>query len=93
MLRVEIKEGFHLPEMISGVSGAGKAYTFYKQSAYVDLGKAYPEEITINHNQPSDAYPVGVYTLEMSSFKVEKGRLQIDLYNLKLKPLNQAKAA
>jgi len=64
----------------SGISGrTQKPYTIREQLAYVDLGKAFPVEIKLSlpDGRP-DAYPVGVYELDPSSFFVGRfGELMV----------------
>jgi hypothetical protein len=83
---VEVKvSAFTLREGIA--RGSGKPYSMREQSAWVDTGKAYPQELRFilrDRPQIQDAVPVGKYVLDESAIYVDKnGSLQINIHSMK----------
>lgn len=86
-MQIEILEGRNEVKAIQKRDGSG---SYYVQVAYIDLGKAYPEEFQFGVASPAHGYPVGRYRLAPQSFKVNQyGRLEINGYDFKLIPLAQ----
>lgn len=62
--------------------------TVYEQKAFAHLGGVFPVQFTLTHDDHKNAYEIGEYQLAPESFKIGPyGDLQIDRYNLKLKPI------
>lgn len=72
----------------------GQTKVFYKQQAAIVLpGGQFPVPFMVGIDTPAVAYKEGVkYSLSTSSFKIERGRLGLDAYNLSLVPISDADA-
>lgn len=56
----------------------GKEYVIREQSGWIDLGKAYPQEVRIPVEQGKDAYPAGHYAMDPSCLYVDRfGKLSL----------------
>lgn len=92
MLKIEIVAGANEVEsrnVTDKQTGAIKA--FYNQYGYAHLGGAYPVKMKIPLSSPVDAYPVGEYQLDLSSFRIGRfDALEINPFNIKLTPLKGA---
>lgn len=88
MIKIEVKNPG--TEHVTGTSKQGRPYSFYRQSAYAHLpGKAYPVEFEMTHDQASDAYQPGFYSIDPSSIYVDRfGGLALG--RLKLVPVQAA---
>lgn len=80
-MNISILDGFHLPK-----SRQVKENTFYSQTAYADMGGAFPVAFEIPLETPAHAYPIGNdYVLSPSSFKVNQyGNLELNRFQIKL---------
>jgi hypothetical protein len=92
-MKIEILQGYEQPKCFEMQAKDGKpARTFWSQDAYAYLGGAFPVKFELSIDKPTDAYPIGTYELDGSSFKVtERGKLTIDIYNIKLNKLTDSK--
>lgn len=82
MLKISIVDGHHLPQSRQTKNGAR-----YYQFAYAHIGGAYPAEIEIPLRNPTDAKPVGDYTLDLKTFQVGKYKnLELNPFELCLVP-------
>jgi len=80
MLKVSIIEGHHQPQSRNTQKGVR-----YFQNAYAHMGGAFPQQIEIPLRNPTDAYPIGDFTLELSSFQVGKFKnLELNPFDLRL---------
>lgn len=84
MLKISIIYGHHLPQTRTTKSGIR-----YYQLAYMHNGGAFPTEIEIPLKNPSDANPIGDYTLDLSNFQVGRYKnLELNPFELNLKVLS-----
>jgi len=61
----------------------GQSYVIRKQSAWIDTGKAFPVEVTIELDRDQAAFPVGEYAITSKCFYVAKfGELKVDLKHM-----------
>ncbi|RDL42757.1 hypothetical protein DN730_18230 [Marinomonas piezotolerans] len=82
MLKISIIEGHNLPQSRNTKSGLR-----YYQEAYAHLGGAYPQQIEIPLQAPTDAKPVGEYELDLSAFRVGRFKnLELNPFDLPLIP-------
>ena len=71
--------------------GDKPANTVYEQRAYAHLGGAFPQEIIITLDDHNDAYPVGKYIIDPSSYVLSRYKqLELSRYAFKLKPATEA---
>lgn len=64
----------------SGIDKKGRPYSFRKQSGYLDVGKDYPVEVSIDLRPEQPPFAPGRYTLTASCFYVARfGQPQLDL--------------
>lgn len=78
MLKIEVKEGFHLPE-----SRTFNETVRWSQKMYVHAGGAYPFEAKLPLDGPQDALEVGIYTLQPSAFQAGKyGDLELNRFDM-----------
>ncbi len=84
--------GAHIPTPKTfPAKGDKPANTVYEQRAYVHLGGAFPTQIIITLDDHNDAYPVGKYIIDPSSYAVSRyGQLEINRFAFKLKPATEA---
>lgn len=82
MLKVSIIDGHHMPQSRNTQKGVR-----YFQNAYAHMGGAFPQQIEIPLRNPSDAYAVGEFTLDLSCFQVGKFKnLELNPFELRLVP-------
>lgn len=90
-MRVLIKEA-HVEEKRGQYRtgrNVGNEYVIRKQSGWIDTGKSFPVEVTIELDRDQAAFPVGEYVITPKCFYVAKfGELKVDL-----KHMQPAKAA
>lgn len=92
MVRVEVK-GTEVQEH-KGTDGKGRAYTIRKQHGYLDVGKAYPVEVSIRLNDGQSAFAPGWYELGSSCFYVARyGEVGVDLSKMTAARPSAARAA
>lgn len=70
MINIEI-ESNHV-DVRSGTSNSGQPYTIRNQMAWLHNGKKYPTEFKVRLDPDQAAYPAGKYTIDPSSFYVDK---------------------
>lgn len=76
-----------------GTGRTGKPYVIREQSAYMDVGKAYPVEVKINLDDLAPLDP-GHYELTRDCFYVQRfGDVGVDLSKAKRVPAGNVKAA
>lgn len=81
---IEILAGHNQP--LTKMNKENKPY--YQQKAYAHLGGAFPVEFLLSIQTPAEVYPVGKYTLDEQSYRVNQwGRLEISGFDMKLRPL------
>jgi len=69
-----------------GTSQKGKPYSIREQSAYMDIGKAYPVEVTISLDNGQPPFSAGVYEITPKCFFVKSfGQLGVDLSKIQPK--------
>ncbi len=90
MLKISIIEGHHQPQSRSTKNGVR-----YFQEAYAHLGGAFPQQIEIPLKNPTDAKPVGDYTLDLTTFQVGRFKnLELNPFEVRLiqlqKPVSKA---
>lgn len=86
MLKISIIENHHMVQTRNTKNGAR-----YFQTAYADLGGAFPAEIEISLRNPADARPIGEYSLALSSFQIGRYKnLELNPFQLDLVPFNKA---
>jgi hypothetical protein len=62
----------------------GRPYSMREQMAWVDLGKAYPQELAILLGDKQDPFEPGVYELREDAVSLDRNRnLQIDARRLR----------
>lgn len=75
-VKIEVKSNMVDQKTVKGKDG--KEYIIREQAGWVDLGKAYPQEIRIPVEQGKDAYPSGHYAMDPSCLYVDRfGRLSL----------------
>ena len=85
MLKISIIEGHNLPQSRNTKNGLR-----YFQQAYAHMGGAYPQEIEIPLQAPTDAKPVGEYELALSAFRVGRFKnLELNPFDLPLVPITK----
>jgi len=81
-IRIEIKSAEVVQKTIKGKDG--KEYLIREQSGWIDLGKAYPQEVRISLDQGMEPYLVGQFVLDRSSLYVDRyGKLTLGRLKLK----------
>ncbi|PSW68715.1 hypothetical protein C9J41_21510 [Photobacterium sp. GB-50] len=86
MLKIEVfpEHENKQSKLIPGKEGK-PAKTIYEQTAYAYLGGKFPVEIKLSLSEEEQAYKVGLYTLDSSSFTVNNfGSLELKRYGLKI---------
>ena len=69
-----------------GTSQKGKPYSIREQSAYLDIGKAYPVEVTIALDNGMSAFSPGIYEITTKCFFVKSfGQIGVDLSKIQPK--------
>lgn len=62
---------------------AGRQYKIRKQTAWVDTGKAFPQEVTIELGPDQAPFPPGDYVVTPQCFYVARfGELRVDLKHM-----------
>lgn len=85
MVKIEIKSDSVTERAFTGKDGSSKKIRL--QEAYAFLGGAYPERVEVSlWDRP--AFPVGVYTLALTSFLVNRYRNLELKRSLELVPLS-----
>lgn len=83
MLKVSIVDGHHQVQSRTTKNGVR-----YFQEAYAHLGGAYPQQIEISLRDPSEAKPIGDYTLDISAFQVGRFKnLELNPFSMPLNPV------
>jgi len=74
---------------------AGRQYTIRKQTAWVDTGKAFPQEVMIELDREQAPFPPGDYVVTPQCFYVARfGELRVDLKHMQpAKPLEARRTA
>ena len=86
MLQISIIEGHH-----QALSRSTKNGTRYYQKAYAHMGGAFPQEIEIPLRSPAEAYPVGDFSLSVSTFQVGKYKnLELNPFEVLLVPAQKS---
>jgi len=86
MLKVSIIDGHHQAQSRTTKNGLR-----YFQEAYVHMGGAFPQQIEVPLREPTEAKPIGDYTIDLSAFQVGRFKnLELNPFSLPLSPL-QAK--
>lgn len=90
MLKAVVKDG--TPVVKSGVSKkTQRPYSMRVQSVWVDLGKAFPNEVQVTLADGQAPFPVGEYEIGLECFHVSSfGDIAVDLR--KMKPVQPAAA-
>lgn len=89
MLKISIVDGHHHVQTYTTKNGIR-----YYQEAYVYLGGAFPQQITVPLKNPADAKAIGDYSLDISNFQVGKYKnLELNPFELALIPANNKSAA
>jgi len=80
MLKISIIEGHHLAQSRNTKNGVR-----YFQNAYAHMGGAFPQQIELPLRNPTDAYAIGEYTLDLSAFQVGRFKnLELNPFELRL---------
>lgn len=88
MLNISIIDGHHQAQSRSTKNGIR-----YFQEAYAHLGGAFPQQIEIPLKNPTDAKPVGDYTIDVSTFQVGRFKnLELNPFELRLNPAPSARS-
>ena len=88
MLKISIIDGHHQPQSRPTKSGMR-----HYQEAYAHMSGVYPQQIEIPLKNPSEAKPVGDYTLDLSSFQVGRYKnLELNPFELQLVPIQRTVA-
>jgi hypothetical protein len=84
MLEIEIVEKANAVHSRNvTIQKTGEIKQFHHQFGYASLGDAYPVKVKLSIESPAQAYPVGLYELDISSFQVGKfDALEINPFNL-----------
>jgi hypothetical protein len=85
-MKISIKQGYEtvIPKVVNDK-------TYFNQKAYADFGGPYPVEFLLSIDGPAQAYPIGDYTLDPSSYRVNQyGSLEINRFEIKLLPFKKA---
>ncbi|MEC8225064.1 MAG: single-stranded DNA-binding protein [Pseudomonadota bacterium] len=88
-MKIEIMKGYeHLtPRTIN--KGKENEVTVFDQKAYAHLGGPFPTEFRITHRDHNTAYPVGMYSVDDSSYRVGRwGDLELNNREMKLNPVS-----
>ena len=85
MLKIEILKGHEYPE--SRARRDNQELT-WSQKGFAHLGGAFPVEIKIPLENATKAYSVGVYEVDVKSFRVgQYGNLELSRWELHLTPI------
>jgi hypothetical protein len=82
MLRISVKDG-SVQTLRGNAKKTGKPYEMRKQICWVDLGKAFPVEVSVTLDSDQAPFPIGEYTLSKRCFFVSQfGDLKCDLRHM-----------
>lgn len=83
MLKIMVKETtVHTQKGVA--KRTGKPYEMRSQTAYVDLGKAFPTEVKLTLGDDQQPFVLGDYTLTRECFTVNQyGELSLALRNMR----------
>lgn len=82
MLRIVVKST-EVQSRSGNAKRSGKPYTMRTQHAWVDLGKAFPQEVRITLGDEQAPFPVGEYTLSPQCFLLNQwGELGVSLQHM-----------
>ncbi len=85
-VRYEVKST-EVTEKRGNARVSGKAYVIREQTAYMDIGKAYPVEVKINLDDLAP-FEVGVYEVTKDCFYVQRfGDVGVDLAKARRVPV------
>lgn len=92
IIEITDKNGAHIPTPKTfRAKGDTPERIVYEQKAFIHKGDVFPERIIITLDNHNDAYPVGFYTIDPSSYAVNQyGQLQLNRFAFKLKPATEA---
>lgn len=80
MLKISIIDSHHTAQSRNTKNGVR-----YFQNAYAHMGGAFPQQIEVPLKNPSDAFSIGDYSLELSCFQVGKYKnLELNPFELRL---------
>lgn len=84
-MRIQIKDATVVEKTGQYRTGrnVGQGYCIRKQAGWIDTGKAFPVEVTIELDRDQAAFPVGEYVVAPHCFYVAKfGELKVDLKHM-----------
>lgn len=82
MIRIQVKDTA-VSERRGNAKRTNKPYVMRTQSAWVDLGKAFPVEVRVTLGDDQAPFPVGDYTLATQCFHTNQwGELAVTLQHM-----------